>query len=554
MNLELIKVVETLDEDLLKVDFLNKTYVYYKSCVSANGRNAMREYLNVIKPGRNLQWPILWKYQDGNVDRSWPVDEFDMYDLLGRLLYYGVENFLIKSYVNETFNEIIIVLDKPQNNILAVGDMKEMLEQLGMSSEMAYNYAQQLRAVQSIWQIMFKRYLTQRQSYASLKPAMNYTDFKENYPNLYNYIKNSGILKTKKRSVKIELSNVAYFDYVDANMRTDAKKEDLCNIVMLHMLHYLLQDSGAKDSFSKLNCLKELRHKLQLPLTFLYYEKVYKPNKKNKYPDIKLLFHRAKNSLIRLVKDSSDSFNIQYLRSHIHNISFNFGNQPSTVRNSYVQQLFDDIPQLLPHNFYYNHLQLLRHKLLTSQKRLEHSTHVMYSSQHQIGYSSTPFYDARLNMVLLPFGILQSPIYDAELHPIFKWSTLGVLMAKTIFHTQSVGKTYLYPPPTERELYLENRIYLYNTQIDLSLARMVGAIVVAYNAYLQNHQDYLQPEFTDIPWPKLFFLNMAQLFCVNDGNTELRRRNNLYLDNITSVLPQFEEAFHCQVETFVLGN
>ncbi|XP_073821249.1 endothelin-converting enzyme-like 1 [Musca autumnalis] len=437
MNLELIKIVETLDEDHLKMDFFNKTYVYYKSCVSANGRNAMREYLSVIKPGRNLQWPILWKFQDGNVDKPWPVDEFDMYDLLGRLLYYGVEHFLIKPLVKETFNETLLLLDYPEYNILSVAVMKKLLKQLGVSSDTASKYAQQLSAAQSIWQRRTKEYLKRHQS-SYLNSIMNYKDLKENYPKLYKYVKSSRIWNIKKHA-KVEILNVEYFIFLNENMRTDPEKEVLCNIVMLHMLHDLeKKNGGSMGPFSKRDCIKRARHKFDLLMTFLYYEKVYKPNEKNKYPDIKIMFHQAKDSLLRLLNDYSENVNVEYLRSHYGNMSFNFGNQPSTVRNSYVHRLFAEIPQLKPDNFYYNHLKLLRHKIRTSLKRLDYRTHVMYSSQHRIGYSSTPFYDARLNMVLLPFGILQPPIYDPELHPIFKWSTLGVLMANTFFHSSQL--------------------------------------------------------------------------------------------------------------------
>lgn len=166
---------------------------------------------------------------------------------------------------------------------------------------------------------------------------------------------------------------------------------------MLQVLQHLLQDKGIRG-FRKLDCIKEVRHKLDLPLTFLYYEHAYRPSEMKTNLDIQNIFRQARSSLMQLLAEKSNFLNTERLRSETNNTQLNLGNQPQTLRNSHIRNLFHDIPPLEPDNFYINHLHLLRHRMITSLRRLEHERHVMYSPYQRVGYSSNPFYDERRNI------------------------------------------------------------------------------------------------------------------------------------------------------------
>ncbi|XP_073821634.1 neprilysin-1-like [Musca autumnalis] len=555
LNTDLITILTVMDNYISDMEFLNRTYLYFLSCIKAPGSNPYKQYLDIIKPGENVEWPLLWKLQDGNVGNPWPMaDEFDVCKFLGHLWKYGFKAVLIRSEIYETQNETVVTLAEPKKTLLTLTQMRNTLIVVGFSPSEAHTHALRLADVQSLWNSMYDRFSSPaRPMLESVKPTMDYAELEEIYPMLHTYIRSSG-MRDLKKNLKIEISNLDYFDFLSAKLKHPQEKEDLCNLIMLYFLEYLLRDKNGKG-FSKLQCIKEVRHKLELPLSFLYYEYMFKPKETNRNLDIKTMFQQTRDGLIQLLEDNFKYLDMAKLRSHIKETSINLGNQPTTVRNSYIKQLFADIPQLSPDNFYYNHLELLRHKMLTSLRRLDYRTHVMYSAQYTIGDSSEPFYDGRRNMLVLPLSLLRPPIYQPDLHAIFKWSALGFLLAENIFHTQTAGLNYLSPPPPPTGEGYFNSPNFHNAVIDLKLARKVGAAAVAYNSYRHFHRQQLQPEFTDeIPWQQLFFLNLAQMFCVNNADNNLSRRNRFDLNNITAALPHFKEAFQCRRHEFFVNN
>ncbi|XP_073821246.1 uncharacterized protein [Musca autumnalis] len=516
-NMELIRILETIDEAFLQEDFFNKTLVYYQSCINTGDRrNSYRGYLDIIKPGKNLEWPLLWKLHKENVGKQWPAEEFDVYELLGRLWRYGLKHVVIKPEIYEN----MVILTPPEANLLDMVNVKDKLKLLGLSEDEASDKLWQLYSVQWTWHSAYKMYSSQK------KPP-TYHDIQDFHPSLNKYIQSSGI-QNHITNATFKISNIDYFKFIQTKISSANEKENVCNLIMLHLLQHLIGEQGTGAN-TKLDCIKVVRHDFELPLTFLYYSKIYELNVKNKYSDIKMIFHQIRESLKKLLEDNkSEYLNIEDLLAHINKTSINVGNQPRTVRHTYVRPLFADIPQLQPNNYYFNHVHLLRHRMAVSWKSSQYRTHVMYSNDSEIGSSSTPFYDAKRSMLILPFGTLQPPIYHADLHPIFKFSKLGYLLAENILYTPA------YLP------WIVKMGYNYN---HVNHDRVLGPVSVAYYAYL-NHQpeDLLQPEFTSIPWRKLFFVNIVQLFCINDP---MARFANYYLFWFLRSFPGFDDAFYC---------
>lgn len=93
INEKLIAVMENLQNDTLQTDFFNKTHINYQSCLKANVSERILSYLQLIKPGENLEWPIL-EVLSGKSRREWPAERFNMFELLGRLFDLGL-NYII---------------------------------------------------------------------------------------------------------------------------------------------------------------------------------------------------------------------------------------------------------------------------------------------------------------------------------------------------------------------------------------------------------------------------------------------------------------------------
>ncbi|XP_073833886.1 membrane metallo-endopeptidase-like 1 [Musca autumnalis] len=549
-NLELIKIVPNMNDEILKMDVFNHTFNYYQSCLKAEGSAPMLEYLKIIKPAKNLEWPLLWHLREGSDGKKWPADQFDVYAFLGQLFDYGFGNILIRAHIEQTASDAVITLSRPTENTLDLYIIVNMIEKLRRKKRPSLTEfvdAIELQSLQVDLNNMSKSYEEKRGHRTVLFESNDdFERLKEgNFASFYRYIKNIGILHTKK-NVKIYVADVPYFYNLFGLHWTKEMKEKLCNYIMLNLLQYLIKDKGT-TGYSKLECIKEVRQKLDLPLTFLYYLHVYKSNEIKTNPDIRNIFRQLVDSLTQLVTQFENKsglpFNTEF-KPQLRNTTMNVGNQPRNVRNSHIKGLFVHIPQLQPNDFYMNHLQLLRHKMITSFKRFDYRTHVMYSPNNGIGYSSTPFHDEVRNMLILPLGLLKPPIYHPDLHPIFKWSTLGFILARNIIHTYDAGIPYYFPSTSmEPKLYRQCIQQFQNNSKTIGVTRNIGAAAVAYHAYLQNHPNQLQPDFTDIPWQKLFFLNLAQTFCTSEPH--LRKRNNFYLQTITERFPGFREAFSC---------
>ncbi|XP_073821631.1 membrane metallo-endopeptidase-like 1 [Musca autumnalis] len=551
-NLKLIKIVPNMDDELLKMDVFNHTFNYYQSCLKAEGSDPMLKYLEIIKPGQNLEWPILWRLQEGVDGNGWPAEQFDVFAFLGQLVDYGFENILIRLQIEEKFGDTNILLTKPTNNTLDTSTMVDIMEKLTTeqsSSPMSVADGTELALLQNSLNAMYKIYEESpgQQGKILFESKEDFGEFKSGpFAGFYRYIKNIGILDAKK-NIKFYVSDVPYFDHIFSRHWTDGEKKDLCNFIMLNLLQYLLKDKGT-SGHSELECIKEVRHKLDLPLTFLYYLHVYKATEGKANPDITTIFRQLVDSLTQLLTQFENKsglpFNAEF-KADLKNISINVGNQPRNVHNSHIKRLFAHIPHLQPDNFYINHLQLLRHRMITSIRRFDYRTHVMYSPDISIGYSSIPFYEKYRNMLILPLGLLQPLIYHPNLHDIFKWSTLGFLMARNIFHNYDAGIVYYFPSTSMEPQFYRRCIHrFHNNTKALGVARNIGAAAVAYHAYVQNHPNHLQPDFTTMPWRQLFFLNLAQTFCTSDR--QLRKRNSFYLQTIAKRLPSFREAFQCQ--------
>uniref|UniRef100_A0A1I8N7Z4 Peptidase M13 N-terminal domain-containing protein n=1 Tax=Musca domestica TaxID=7370 RepID=A0A1I8N7Z4_MUSDO len=539
MNLQLIGLLETLEEEKLKIEFFNKTYEYYRACVEAAGTNAVQGYLDVIKPGENLDWPI---FRRGN-SQPWPAKDFEMFAFLGRLQDYGFENPLISVQIKELANATIaVVLAEPRRgkelDFFTI-ETYNLFKNLGLSEDKAFRNARRLTAVNSAWGRTHSNNTSRGMSFGSLGDLES---LKDTYPYLHDFLTNTSIFKWN-RNIRFELLNLEYFDFLLARQWSAEDKEDLCNLIMVNLLQYLLKDSVAAGH-SKLDCIRETRNGFDLVLTFLYYENIYKPKERQMNPDVKAIFQQLRQSLMQVLEGQSEYFDVEKIRIRLNQTWINFGNQPRIQRNSYVRQLYADIPELHGRNYYFNRLQLLRHGMVTSLRRFEYESHVMYFGETGKGYSSTPFYDASRNMLVLPFDMLQTPMYHTDWHGIFKSSSFGFQMAQQIFPQPKQFTADQQIASLAHPDGLCGKLLNTSNAKTASLLRHVGAAAVVYHAYTSKQDGQLQPEFTDMSWQKLFFLNMAQTFC----NKFDHPKSLVYYTIVQQIFVQFpnlQEAFQC---------
>ncbi|XP_073821251.1 uncharacterized protein [Musca autumnalis] len=274
---------------------------------------------------------------------------------------------------------------------------------------------------------------------------------------------------------------------------------------------------------TKLDCIKEIRSKLDMVTNLLYYE-YYIPEEIEMEGDIQNLC----DMLTQLYGFDLGPKGITPVNCIV--AYSNFGDLPE------LKKIFADIPELHTSNFYENHLHLIRHQYWIYLNR----HYAPYNSMaiHGVNsYLSRVVYDEQQNIVAIPLAMLQPPMYDRSYEPIFKLSSIGF---------QSVRN---FPQMKYRGIRIIHKVQNpWENATKEECAQSVAAAAVAYKGYLHYFPQQLQPDFTGISWKQLFFLNLAQAFCVNPNQPnieQLKEKNAQILSAIAGNLEYFSEAFQC---------
>ncbi|XP_075151256.1 uncharacterized protein LOC142225383 [Haematobia irritans] len=508
-NLKLISIMESMANEPQppSMRFFNLSLVYYQSCVNGHGARKpnLTEYLRLIKPAPGLEWPMVEELQ--SIDRgdynasSWQADSFDIFSLLGELQGRGLN----KVFLDCTGSSRYFTLGLAYNTD-TLSYAKGILEELGFPPETAKKYSELMQRIHSAYNSSHR-----------ISFSRTYQHLKAEYPELTNYIDNIGIYSEKFHTMPLhiqeELLNDAKTLFRNA---TTEEKRNICNYIMVRMLHYFQKDS-ARD-FSKLECINDLRNKIDLPVNLLYYENIYKPQESYYNADIPRFFNKTREyiwSTLPMTKLHGVQKNMEVAKMELNGITLNMGNVPQRLHGSYLNTLFHDIPNLDVENYYRNQLYFFQHRTrIEWGYSLKTHSRKMPTRNDDGQNSSRPFYNPVLKIMIVPWDILQPPIYHYSYHPIFKWSLLGFAMSETIY------RNLMFPS-------------MPHTLTDMMAANLV------FRAYIREQQPQLQPEFTNLSWQRLFFLNLAQLFCSHNSSSKVR------LNELAINSEYFGRAFYC---------
>ncbi|XP_061389685.1 uncharacterized protein LOC133324873, partial [Musca vetustissima] len=493
MNLKMITLTENLRADSLNTDFFNITHTYYRSCLRAKGRgNAIENILNIIKPAvTGLEWPIL-EVMRGKEENEWPVDRFDIFALLGKLLDYGLDHILLITYKDASQQNFSSI--KPQVILtLTENDISTVLGELIFNQKLRNDYTQRLVEIQQKLNDLSRQFRFQGYSENGAQ-QFTFGELLQKFPYLQNYFENSQLFENIKDDERFELRVPQYFEMLRQYKWSQGEKQDICNYIMVAMLRHLLPARNDM-SHTKLDCIREVRGKLELPLNLLYLD-YYRPNELIYDNDVYGIFSKLCEHLTEDNPPPAD-----FTSSNCSASELNVENAPKSFYLPLLRKLFADIPDLQPDNFYQNFLHLLRHRAIKYIHNKETYYHIMvYGGLDQ--YHRRPFYNYARKMLALPFVLLQTPLYHHSYDPLFKISSLGFTMAKYFPEIDYYGLSRFYNNTMAGSM---------RGRTDAECIGDFGAADLAYRTY--RHYYGRQPEFTDDPWQRLFFISLAQTYC-----------------------------------------
>ncbi|XP_073821633.1 membrane metallo-endopeptidase-like 1 [Musca autumnalis] len=591
MNIQLINHMESSrrpenqDQHMKKLNFFEKAFTYYESCVNETSNNFF-QYFDGIKPGNRIEWPILQEAQalrggdENYIQLQWPMDEFDLFALLGKLQSYGLNNVLIKQEMARTQNgSLQILLEIPQveedeNEKDELPAYLYFLDALGIPKLKAYDYIKRIKATRKHWHQVYRNF-SETESEEDQPKKLSFEKLQHIFPKLAIFLENILPSNHLRSDDFVVIYNVDYFQYLMEKEWPSRVSQNICNYLMVKFLIYLFKDKT--HDFTKMECIKDLRNKMDLAVNYIYHQHIIVNETQQYYEDMVFMVHKIYKHYMAILEENHLKLNsqqLELLKTKINSLRLNLGNLPKRIiypqypenlkqqepplNPQEIENFFANIPNLHPSNYYQNHLDLLKHRFWKSLLYEQNFSHYI-STDNALGSSSTPIYYARQNMIILFQGFLQDPIYNLEMDQLSKWSLLGFILAHEFTHAIDTSGMLFGPDGYQLDSDLGIQDHENFTQaleclqqqlptdsIDERLADLMGARVV-YNVYSKEANWQTAAPHSQIPWKKLFFLNISQFFC---GRKDVKFRDHdsdaERLHQIVANYPVFAETFKCR--------
>ncbi|XP_073825820.1 uncharacterized protein [Musca autumnalis] len=528
-----------------KQTFVDKTLAYFYSCIGEFESYDAMKYLEEIKPSPGLEWPLLEVVQQQQrhepyvAPNVWPVGKFNLFALLGKLSSYGFESGLIEYGWIELSGRRIITISLPELPELERTLVRKLLREMKLPKQVIRKYYLDAVRVHQQLETLYQNY-TQNEDSDRTEYEIPYRGLKHDIPHLYNFLSQQHPPSKHSPDSVAFLSDVDYFSKLLAEFRNPQKMQKLCNYLMLNFLIYMKYEQPA-------NCFYAIKNRLHLSFDYLYSKHFYHPQAEDFNSHISLLSTKIYRNLFGLVKENRldlSKAQVKLLKQHLFNVTSNIGNLPENITFQHLEKIYENLPAMDAENFYANDLKALKHQVWL---KYNCPSKVICNSQFPV----LPSYDLSTNNVAIPFASLQTPVYHLDLDPILSLSTFGFLLAQS--YAKSINLEALQQlSPLFQNLTLHPNVKCMVLQeptdfINERIADLMGARV-AYQSYAHEYKYNLQPQFSAMPWKKLFFLNMAQMFCSktpedfvgDDGDSPMTRLNQIAMN-----LDVFGEAFKC---------
>ncbi|XP_037957297.1 neprilysin-4 [Teleopsis dalmanni] len=546
-------------------DVYNKVWMYYKSCRREKHINLVK-YLHIVRPAGHLNWPELKSSQNNQI--NWSSENFNWMLTLAKLHRFGLKGSLIDHIILQKYDnarEYVIDLDKPildgQNKLPSKAAIATLLITVGVEKSKAKLIANELLKFEE----KLAELLEIDDEYGLLNLSVQ--DLVDNIPKIpwRKYFKIIFEYEIDN-NFSVHLRNFKYFEELSKFM-AEMEPKLICNYLMVKFLYYLSVDTTT--SFDKIDCMVDVRSKMDYAVNFIYKERFY-DNKMDLYNgEVHNIMNMVRTEFLTKIKQNILQFTSaeqELLTEKLLKMKINIGNLPANINKTRIEAYYSDL-QLDVKNYYKNHLNLLELRFIKEHEQLEHnitdSTDFFFITDSDTARSSSPFYLLQSNMIIVPFGVLQPPIFHKSMHDVFKLSLLGFLMAHEITHGFDVtGVSYDYKGDNNEigDGITENKNYAsavecmqsHETEsIDERIADIVGvrlAYDVLFGENSTHHLNIKQPNFTKIPVKKLFFLNFAQFFCGNlQAEFSEHDSDNVRLQETLLNFEPFAKEFRCDL-------
>lgn len=439
---------------------------YYGSCVNLNAP-ALNTFLRYVQQALHFEWPILrvdWQ-------RPWQnATHFDWLRVVGGLRGYGLNGIFITQDVNVRLTNAthyLLELHAQQSSaevapslVLRQKDVEGIFINFGLTAFEARNVSAGVIALDKSLSVALSTLTllssgTSNVSEANVTNA-NFTSLEMNVHDLVQLVPEIDwrryLQLTLGREVDLEQQllqtysyDLTYFRKLPA-LLAEHSNETIAYYIMLKFMYQLSGDlpTGMSDVQKSTHCMRLLRGYMPLAANYLYEEHYYKHRRVASDAALHRIFNKLRDNFSQLIDANTLQLNASeraYILAELDGMQLRIGNVPHEAANltSQVEEYYADI-KMNPSDFYGNHLQLIHSsvrrmqtKLLNIPRAANATQQLIYEHNFETSSSSSPvkIFD---NVVLVPYGYLQLPLYDHRLDALFQYSLFGFILAHEIMH------------------------------------------------------------------------------------------------------------------------
>lgn len=439
---------------------------YYGSCVNLNAP-VLNGFLRYVQQALHFEWPILraeWQ-------RPWQnVTHFDWLRIVGGLRAYGLNGIFITQEVNVRLvnaTHYLLVLHAqqlptvaPPSLVLRQKAVEDIFINFGLTALAARNVSARVIALdKSLNDALSTLTLlpsgTSNVSEANVTRA-NFTSLEMNVNDLVQLVPEIDwrryLQHTLGREVDLEQQllhtfsyDLPYFRKLPALLAAHSN-ETIAYYIMLKFMYQLSGDlpTEMSDVQKSTHCMRLLRGYMPLAANYLYEQHYYKHRRVASDAALHRIFNKLRGNFAQLVDANALQLNATeraYILAELDGMQLRIGNVPHGATNltTQVEEYYAGI-DMNPSDFYGNHLQLIHSSVRRMQSKLLNLPRTANTIQQQIyeynfetSSSSSPIKIFE-NVVLVPYGYLQLPLFDHRLDDLFQYSLFGLILAHEIMH------------------------------------------------------------------------------------------------------------------------
>ncbi|XP_053944998.1 neprilysin-1-like [Anastrepha ludens] len=466
VNKQLLSALLAAKAKLTENGVIQQAWRYYESCVNLEAP-ALNSFLRYVQQALHLEWPIFradWQQPWRN------ATQFDWLRVIGGLRAYALNGVFITQHVNVRLtngSHYLLELHAQQpvtaatwSLALRYKDIEDIFINFGLTLEEAHNVSTAVIALEQAMDNASGAFAllnanTLNASDTNVTRAnltsfeMNIADLTELVPQIdwRKYLENAlgQVVNLERTLVQTYSYDLIYFRQLPALLAAHSN-ETIAYYIMLKFMYQLSADLPAvvPGADKSNHCVRLLRGYMPLAANYLYEEYYYKQRRVASDAALQRMFNKLRANFAQIVATNTMQLNSTaraYILDELAGMQLRVGNVPHAAQNltRLVEEYYADV-RMNGSDFYVNHIQLIRSNVRRSQAKLLNlprtsnaSQQLIYEHDFETASSSSPvkIFD---NVVLVPYGYLQLPLYEHRLDALLQYSLFGFILAHEIMH------------------------------------------------------------------------------------------------------------------------